>query len=58
MTSKHYVATLRCDGKKVAEAMGKNKESVAKIICNYLSQCIDEAENIDLKIKVKELKNK
>ena len=58
MTSKHYVATLRCDGIKVAEAMGKNKESVAEIICHYLSQYIDEAENIDLKIKVKEPKNK
>ena len=58
MTSKHYVATLRCDGIKVAEAMGKNKESVAEIICHYLSQYIDEAENFDLKIKVKEFKNK
>lgn len=58
MTSKHYVATLRCDGIKVAEAMGGNKELVAEIICHYLSQYIDEAENIDLKIRAKELKNK
>ena len=58
MTSKHYVATLRCDGKKVAEAMGKNKKLVAETICHYLSQYIDESENIDLKIKVKEFKNK
>ena len=58
MTSKHYVATLRCDGKKVAEAIGKNKKFVAETICHYLSQYIDEAEDIDLKIKVKEFKNK
>ena len=56
MTSKHYVATLRCDGKKVAEAMGKNKKLVAETICYYLSQYIDEGENLDLKIKVKEFK--
>ena len=58
MKSKQYVATRRCDGKKGAETMGKNKKSVAEIICHYLSQYIDEAENFDLKIKVKEFKNK
>lgn len=58
MTNGHYVATLKCDGQKVAEAMGKNKNFVAETICHYLAQYIDEGENFDLKIKVKDFKNK
>lgn len=55
---KRYAAVLKCDGKKVAEAMGKNKEFVAEIICHYLAQYIDEGENFDLKIKCKEFEAK
>lgn len=55
---KHYIAVLKCDGVKVAEAIGKNKELVAKTICHYLAQYIDEGENFDLKIKCKEPEKK
>lgn len=48
---KSYTAVLKCDGLKVAEAMGKNKKFVAETICHYLAQYIDEGENFDLKIK-------
>lgn len=44
MTNRDYVATLRCDGVKVAEAIGKNKELVAETICHYLSQYTDWTE--------------
>lgn len=55
---KSYTAVLKCDGQKVAEAMGENKEFVAETICHYLSQYIDEGENFDVKIKCKEWEKK
>ena len=54
--TKVYIGTLRVDGKKQAEVTSGKKEVVADMICDYLSQYIDEGENFSVTIKCEDMK--